>query len=385
MAYLPCARSHLGKSRHVALTAVAIAGMSIGSLTAAPALAAPAAPACGTTLTTNLVLHADMNCSRQSGAALIIGAANITIDLHGFTITGPTGNINSTGIADGVKKAGFSGLVIEDGFIKNFFNAVEVDGTSKKPLSGIKMKGVGITDITPQWSNGFYGSYLKAPTLTNNKISNENNGINIVHCSGATISGNGFTDMVTGVWDQTGSRNLMLNNKATNLQAAGIELDHTSSDTVRGNLVKAPIGDGVNLSDSAKDTIKNNNLNGNYTAVLENYGSHNVIIGNSASNDVYGIYISGSTDSIENNILNGDFIAIEADLPKQDIVSGNTTDRNSDVGIYGWENFKKNSLVISNNVSNYNEYGIFASQPANGSGNKARGNKVFNCQNVQCK
>jgi parallel beta-helix repeat protein len=99
-----------------AATILGALALAVPTLAAGPAGAGPG-PACGSTVTTNLTLTADLSC--PSGDGLIVGATGITIDLGGHTITGSAGGI-------GVTNPGFATVTIRNGAITGFGTAVQV-------------------------------------------------------------------------------------------------------------------------------------------------------------------------------------------------------------------------------------------------------------------
>ena len=77
-------KSRFGSPRGRA-AALAAAVVGILAVNAAPALAV----SCGDVITTSIRLEQDLNCPASPG--LVVGAAGVTIDLHGHTITGAPG------------------------------------------------------------------------------------------------------------------------------------------------------------------------------------------------------------------------------------------------------------------------------------------------------
>src|SRR5271155_1479730 len=68
--------------------------------TAQPAGAVPAL--CGSTISHNLTLTSNLNCSGYDGNALTIINSGVTINLNGYTLTGGGGAADHTGVyADG--------------------------------------------------------------------------------------------------------------------------------------------------------------------------------------------------------------------------------------------------------------------------------------------
>ena len=83
-----CKRAFRSSRRVTVVAALLLAPLA--TVLALPAVPASAAsPSCDTTVTTNVKLTSDLNCSGEMG--LTIGKKNITINLNGHTISGGTG------------------------------------------------------------------------------------------------------------------------------------------------------------------------------------------------------------------------------------------------------------------------------------------------------
>lgn len=97
-----------------------------------PALAAPVG--CGAVLTSNTTLQNDLSCSGP-GAALVIGADNITVNLNGHTLTG-----DGTGV--GIDNSGgFAHVTIKNGTIAGFGEGIRAEGANGLRISGIQVNG----------------------------------------------------------------------------------------------------------------------------------------------------------------------------------------------------------------------------------------------------
>src|SRR5260221_10293181 len=69
---------------------------------------------CGDTITRNLVLTGDLDCSAAGTDGLHVGASGITLDLGGHTITGSGGGAGQYGIvSDGYNRVTITNGTIE--------------------------------------------------------------------------------------------------------------------------------------------------------------------------------------------------------------------------------------------------------------------------------
>lgn len=75
---------------------------------------------CGTTLTEDIVLHTNLDCSESDSNGLVIGANDIKIDLNGYTIAGDV----SAQAGAGVLNDGHTGITIKNGAIYGFGTAI---------------------------------------------------------------------------------------------------------------------------------------------------------------------------------------------------------------------------------------------------------------------
>lgn len=111
-----------------------------------PVSAPPPPPACGDTVTTDIVLTADLVCAGTPG--LIIGARGITIDLNGHTITG-TACAFCHGIRNGDFSAttnpsttlGFNHVTIQNGKIIGFEQGIRGDTVNGFTIKNMVIAG----------------------------------------------------------------------------------------------------------------------------------------------------------------------------------------------------------------------------------------------------
>jgi nitrous oxidase accessory protein NosD len=118
--------------------AVIAGALTVVLTIATPAVAHEATITCGTVVTTNLTLHADLMCT---GDALSVGADGITIDLAGHTISG-------AGTGTGISAVRHSGLTVRNGTVADFATDVYLEGSAKAALVRVTIRGgVGIRTL----------------------------------------------------------------------------------------------------------------------------------------------------------------------------------------------------------------------------------------------
>src|SRR4051794_21923188 len=124
---------HENRSRHVRTSwligmLLLISALVVGA--SGPVQAKPkgtGAPVCGSTVTADVRLTADMSCS---GPGLIVGAAGITIDLNNHQIVG-----GGTGILNN----GFADVTVQDGILRNFAVGVQFTGVNGGLVDNLTM------------------------------------------------------------------------------------------------------------------------------------------------------------------------------------------------------------------------------------------------------
>src|SRR4051794_4427866 len=128
-------RIHVGRWLRQGLLIGGAAGLAAAVLPGTPAWASPS---CGSTLTTNTTLTADLVCA---GDGLIIGADGITLNLGGHTITGTAGG---NGINDGFGGSGhFNNVTIRNGKGNAFDIGVNLAGVHDVTVRGLKISKSG--------------------------------------------------------------------------------------------------------------------------------------------------------------------------------------------------------------------------------------------------
>ena len=197
---------------------------------------------CGQVITKSVTLSSNLNCISDG---LIIGADRITINLDGFTITGPGDKSNLIGIMF----ANNDGVVIQGpGTIKNFQAGMSFSGGDTGRVSDITMTGneIGV------FGTGSTNLFVENNLLLDNDIgiaihstsdskfnlniikSNELAGLTVVNSSGIEISGNTIEGSVNGIFmDGNSSENRVTSNSVT--QNRGVDLNNANGLKVNDN------------------------------------------------------------------------------------------------------------------------------------------------------
>ncbi len=307
---------------------------------------------CGAIITTDTRLDRDLvGCQ---GDGLVIGAAGITLDLNGHTVSGTGGG---TGIDD---SAGHDRVRIINGTVTSFSNGIVLIGASSSRLTGLT-----VTD-------------------------NASGGISLVDGSDANrvernvVSGN----RLDGIFLFASDNNMIAQNSVTGNDPAGISLVEGSDDNrvQRNRLSHNTIGIAVGVSQRNK--IEHNSLSGNAIIGIVLDQSHDSVIKkNSVSrSELYGILLAASNDNrISKNTAaaNGiDGILVENGSTGTEL-KRNTANHNGDDGI----DVSDPTSILTGNVADHNaDLGIDAVAGVTDRGaNRASANgDPAQCVNVTC-
>jgi len=386
---------------------MAVAGsgaLAIGMITATAAPASAATIACGTTITTNVTLSANIDCTADTtDNALIIGAAGITVDLNGYSILGPGYSAGTVGIADDpadTQSVGYSNLTVEDGTISNFGTDVDAEGTdntSPPPACSAYLDGVSVVNVTATSTelegDGFYGDCLSGSYIHRLSASDDEYGVYLSNSESSIVSYNHVQRPEFGLYDYEGKSNKWFGNAISGVEDHGIDLEGTTTDTANANTISGRGADGIYEEETGGvyptgDTFDNNVLNDLYDGVYQDGASGDTVHHNKGSKDGWGLYADETTDNTyTDNQFDSNQYGIETDYPTGEVLNGNVASHNSDAGIDIYTNFDTTggySASLGGNTANYNRFGLYSQIPTAGSGNHASHNKVVNCHNVTC-
>ncbi len=198
-------------------------------------------PACGSTITTNTTLTA--NLGPCAGEGLAVGANGITLDCAGHTIEG-------TGSSPGIDLSGVTSVTVENCYVMIF-------------------------------DQGFFLSLASGNTLTGNNADNNTAGFVLASSSSNTLTGN-----------------------TANYNAYGFSLTHSSKNKLSGNTADGNTQSGFLLQyHSAHNRLTTNTADGNgHSGFLLQKGSNkNALTGNTADRDFDGFTLLHS----KSNTLTG--------------------------------------------------------------------------------
>jgi hypothetical protein len=130
----------LAMSGFTRISAVAAVVVGLLGLGAVPALATNVT--CGEVITQDTRLDNDLpNCppEENAGAAIVIGADDVTLDLNGHTI-GPGGEILSRGIDN---EGGYDRLTVKDGTVTGYGYPISIVGAADNVVTNVNSSGRG--------------------------------------------------------------------------------------------------------------------------------------------------------------------------------------------------------------------------------------------------
>src|SRR4051794_2259951 len=329
---------------------------TVGALVAAAAVYLALAPgaqatqavhvSCGEAITKDTKLANDLiDCP---GNGLVIGAANITLDLNGHTIDGDGDGFDScaTGATDcdaGVDNTGHARIAIKHGTIREFVEGVAVEGARANRVedlstSGLAHEGVFVeqsTDVAVKRGRSVAdggGTFVVASsdvTVERNSVSgNEFAAIGLFASDHVLVRKNTISDTGrSGVGILDGSRenrvegnsisgghtsgiaieggsgdNRVEGNSIADSDQAGIFLDGADHNTVTDNVSDGGQG-GVELGDSDDNLIARNSLRGNSFIGMSVNGARNTARGNRVGRSAFGISTGGDENRVVRNAV----------------------------------------------------------------------------------
>jgi len=306
----------------------AVLQLQLGTSVAAPLPLGSSPVTCGSVITQDTTLTADLVDCPADG--LLIGADNIVLNLNGHLIDGvQTGQ--SQGDADGVdNSAGHDGVTIKNGRVRAFASGVYLDGGARAN----RILGVNVAQ-----------SYV---------------GIDVARSSSNLVRSNVTQHNALGIGLLLARDNRVEGNTALS-RDFGIFLDNADGNRVAGNSVRTnTFGDGIDLFRGSKfNTVINNSVLGDSSSAMQiNGASYNTISSNFIGNtgpgggiDLFG----GRGNVLEHNYVEGRrnqpgfFLAGSSG----NRLEGNTSVRNA-IGIALIDGANQNTVVENVTVENTN-------------------------------
>lgn len=334
--------------------ALATALMALVMLGSAPAFADQVT--CGETITHSVTLTNDLiNCP---GDGVVIGAANLTIDLNGHTVAG----VGSDAAGTGILSEGYTATTVEGGTVQDFRWGIQLRGGDNTlrdlDVTGNRSEGIQVIDAEGH------------SVIERNLVSgNASGGLLVVSDSNQIRSndflGNGGAAIV--VSDSTANvieRNRIIRNRPSPGSFVGaIRLIRTSATLITRNLITES-SFGIDVVDSGNGTrIEKNDVPSNQVGLR--------------------VIDSGGT-LISKNLVNSNLYSGIAVVDAPALIVKNTANRNGSDGIV----VSDERDTVTKNRADYNgEYGIEAIPGvSDGGGNRAFGNgNPLQCLYVECK
>ena len=324
------------------------------ALTTLALVAAPAAQAshvqCGDVITQDTKLDSDLlNCP---GDGVVIGAANITLDLNGHLIDGTGPPTSGVGVNN---TAGHDGVTVMDGRIQEFAGGVRLINASDNV----------ITRLTVTRLFGLVSVEGDSDRNVISRNAGERTGILVIHDS---------------------DDNLIERNTLGSIQIIG-GFPNAERNRIERNTISDGLGD-FGIWSSAERTTVRQNVVSDTRFGIETAGFGALIAQNTVSNTEVGINVFGQASQnqlVRNDLVDntGDGINVGA-LTSNTLLDRNNASRNGDDGI----DVEIPSTTLTKNTANFNgDLGIEAVPGViDGGGNKARGNgNPAQCLNVSCK
>ena len=378
---------------------------------------------CGDTITTDTTLDSDLvNCPNNG---IIIGAANITLDLNGHIIDGdgapvdpcPEGEPCDVGV---VNVAGHDRLTIVGGTVQQFGVGVLVEGGAAHRLHHFAASDNADFGIIVAGSTG---SVIEQTSMSDNGTS----GLVLVESRGALVAGNTVSGsngyaIFTAVVDDS-----RIQHNALDGNDHGIAVfDGGSRNLIQRNVVSHGSGSAIDVGGGARNRIERNRLIDNGDGIIvgdvqDTLISRNLLTATGSSTTPeesggFGIVVDGADrTAVDRNILTGGrgpailVTRLEAPtVPEDNAVSRNVVTSNQTDGILV-DSGATGTLLVRNLASRNGDDGIDVDVPAttltrnvanrnrdlgieavpgviDGGGNRAAGNgNPAQCTNIDCR
>lgn len=265
--------------------------------------------ACGLEVTEDLTLEGDIVCA--NGPAFIIAADNVTLDLHGFTVSCSPG---ATAQGPGILLRGVSGATVQKGTITGFNAGVAVEGGSGNTVRNLTLvdnhgtadgelgDGIVVTGSSENRIEGntvvrngpFSGISLVGPSQRNEVLNNIVTDNNMLHIGNPSAGRQAMGIRMEG---PAANDNRIVGNQVTGSGADGIVVLPTCLPNTTPECAGSPPNEGNEISDNIS--------NANGTS-----GKGDGIRLFTVANPVAAAHTTISRNSADNNKTNG--IAIDA-------------------------------------------------------------------------
>jgi parallel beta-helix repeat protein len=346
--------ANVSSARRAACATAAAAVIALCATIGAGAGLAKTAVVCGQVITQNTKVSNDLvDCP---GDGLVIGAANIKLDLGGHTIDG----VSTAGSAGIANRGGFANVRVEHGTIRQFGNGVLLLGATKNRLSHLSVtQNLGSRGIQLQNAN--------ANTVDHDKVFGNFDGIHLIASDSNTIDHNDVYSNTASaiVLIQGSDNNRVDHNKTHDNPSWGLTQDNNSN----GN------------------AYTHNQVYGNHIAGIEPFNSSNLVIDhNDVHDNTIGIELFNADNSklthneIRKNTNDGvhSFVGSSGNLFSDNHADGN--------GANGIEILDAGNTLTKDHADGNTNLGISAAAGnVDGGGNKAKHNgNPAQCVGVSC-
>ena len=285
--------------RRWGLTALAVAVVtgSIAGSASAGARTGPIPVACGDTVTTDVTLTADLDCT---GTALTVGASNITIDLGGHVITGTDTSIGLVG-------QDFDGITVRNGAIEGFAFGVDIVKAERVTVEDLEITSAA-TVPSGFPATGLNFAEVSGATISGNRVSRGQAGISFVTASDVTIVDNTLDAVQTGI-QVLESTDVQVERNTAAGDAGGISLQATGNTTVVANTISGGISGIYVLQPGVLDTgniVAGNTTTGASSAgIFVDQGDGGVALHmNRADRNFTGIVVRSPETTLSTNTAN---------------------------------------------------------------------------------
>lgn len=375
--------------------------VALGMLGVVPGVTFAAAPACGDTIMSNVTLHADLDCSSATSDGITFGKKGLTLNLNGYTIWGPDGDDNYSGINTNNKK----NPTVKNGTLDGWDTAVYGYASIGGAYKNLKIKD---TAGDETYDEGVYVYYGANNVVDNNTCWDIGYCVDVEYGGGNWVTNNTANDGYDSFYSYYEQDDHFSGNTAMGYSDDGFYDYASGNATYNGNTADADgnggsIGFYMYCDSYAGITFKNNSATDNSSYGIEiyecydDYGYDNFqdsIISGNVSNDNggYGFYDYYSLQAhyLNNTAKRNGGYGFYMDYPGGQIFNGNVANKNGSDGVFfddmGY-GYYGNPKSVSNNTANGNSgYGIVADYGVpNASGNRAHNNSSSpQCWNVLC-
>jgi parallel beta-helix repeat protein len=281
---------------------------------------------CGDTITQDTTLDNDLiDCS---GAGIVIGADNITLDLGGHTVDARQFTPETD--AGIINSAGHSGVTVTDGVVREFDHGIHLSGATSNRVSRLTVL------------NSLLGIYLTSShnnEITHNGVSGAAEAIALDLSADKRDRTQLASACIFGLDVNILSRaNLVARNSIADVTATAIQIDDASesSRVVRNRILDSPVGIDVKTGCNRNQIDDNSVLRASFLGIRVFNAAENRITNNSVLHSSFdGIQVLSDAPAtvLEGNRANrnGDG-GIQVDAPTS-VLTANTTNHNADLGI----------------------------------------------------